>query len=153
MAKKSAGILAYRLNKKSPEVLLVHPGGPFWQNKDLGAWSIPKGEFTDEEEPLQAAIREFEEELGKSIQGDFRPLSPVRQKSGKVVYAFAVESDVDVTNFHSNIFLLEWPPKSGRQMEVPEVDRAEWFDVAAAKLKINSYQGAFIDELIRKLYH
>jgi predicted NUDIX family NTP pyrophosphohydrolase len=148
---KSAGILLYRFTDKLLEVLLVHPGGPFWAKKDSGAWSIPKGEFYDDEEPLTAAIREFMEETGMQIKGDFIPLTPIRQKSGKFVYAFALEHDLDSSKIKSNIFTLEWPPKSGKQQEFPEIDKAEWFDVELGKKKINQYQAAFIKELEAKI--
>jgi predicted NUDIX family NTP pyrophosphohydrolase len=128
----------------------VHPGGPFFSKKDLGAWSIPKGEYEDEE-PLTAARREFTEELGSEINGQFIPLSPVKQKSGKIVHAWAVESDFDNKEFRSDIFTMEWPPKSGKMQEFPEVDRAEWFAVDNAKEKINEAQKALIEELEAKL--
>ncbi|MEO8210318.1 MAG: NUDIX domain-containing protein, partial [bacterium] len=128
MTKKSAGILLYRLTNQILEVLIVHPGGPFWAKKDLGAWSIPKGEFTDDENPLDAAVREFHEEMGEPIQGDFIPMTPIKQKNGKVVYAYSLEHDFDVSKIKSNTFTMEWPPKSGNQQEFPEIDRGEWFD-------------------------
>jgi predicted NUDIX family NTP pyrophosphohydrolase len=149
--KQSAGLLVYRKKQGQPEVFLVHPGGPFWKNKDLGAWSIPKGEFTAEEEPLAAAIREFNEETGFSMDGDFIPLSPVRQKSGKIVIAWAVEGNVDATAIVSNTFPLEWPPKSGRWQNIPEVDKAAWFTIETAQEKINPAQAGLITELVVKL--
>ncbi len=150
MGKKSAGILMYRFNKKQIEFLLVHPGGPFWEKKDLGAWSIPKGEF-DSEDALAVAKREFFEETGALIEGAMTPLTPQKQKSGKIVYAWAVEGDLDATNIKSNEFEIEWPPKSGRKQLFPEVDKAEWFYFPMAIQKINQGQVAFINELIEKL--
>ena len=146
--KKSAGILAYRTVKKTMEFFLVHPGGPFWKNKDAGAWSIPKGEFEEDEDPLTAAKREFKEETGQVISGNFIPLSPVKQKSGKIIQAWAVEADIDAENIKSNLFEMEWPPRSGKKQEFPEVDRAEWFTADTAKEKINPAQAALIDELL-----
>lgn len=151
MNKKSAGILLYRFRDSMPEVLLVHPGGPFWAKKDLGVWSIPKGEFTDEEEPIDAAKREFLEEIGMSISGEFKALTPKKQKSGKVIYAFAKEQDIDVTEIKSNYFKMEWPPKSEKQQEFPEIDRAEWFDLTIGKQKLNEAQVSIIDELAQIL--
>ena len=151
MSNQSAGILLYRKTNKQLQVFLVHPGGPFFKNKDLGAWSIPKGEFLDDEEPLTAAKREFEEETGQIIDngaGDFIPLNPVKLKSGKKVYAWAVEGDINHETIVSNLFEMEWPPKSGRKQSFPEIDRAGWFNVEEAKLKINKAQAAFIEELI-----
>jgi predicted NUDIX family NTP pyrophosphohydrolase len=150
MAKKSAGILAYRFKGKALEFFLVHPGGPFFQKKDEGAWSIPKGEFEDEA-PLDAAIREFEEETGIKLSGDFLPLTPIKQKSGKLVYAWAIEADIDCSNVKSNTFQMEWPPKSGKMKEFPEVDKCEWFDTKTARTRINIAQFAFIEELASKL--
>ena len=148
MVKQSAGILMYRLDAEAPvEVLLVHPGGPQWKNRDLGAWSIPKGEFNVGDDILQTALREFHEELGTRIAGEFIRLKPVRQKAGKTVHAFAVEGDLDTETITSNTFPLEWPPRSGRFIDVPEVDCAEWFDLRTARQKINPAQAAFIDEL------
>jgi predicted NUDIX family NTP pyrophosphohydrolase len=140
MPKQSAGVLAYRQTAGRVEFLLVHPGGPFWRNKDEGAWSIPKGEFADGEDPLQVARREFEEETGLAIDGTFLPLGTVKQRSGKVVHAWLIEADVDASNLRSNTFSIEWPPKSGKMQEFPEVDRAEWFDIVAAARKINPAQ-------------
>lgn len=150
MPKKSAGILAYRVKGKTLEFFLVHPGGPFFQKKDEGTWSIPKGEFEDEE-PLDAAIREFEEETGIKLSGDFLPLTPIKQKSGKLVYAWAIETDIDCSNVKSNTFKMEWPPKSGKMKEFPEVDKCEWFDSKTAKTRINIAQFAFIEELVSKI--
>lgn len=151
MEKRSAGILLYRLTNKILEVLIVHPGGPFWAKKDLGAWSIPKGEFSDEENPLDAAIREFNEEMGAQISGNFMTLTPVKQKSGKVVYPFALESDFDVSKIKSNTFTIEWPPKSGKQQIFPEIDKGGWFDFSMSKQKLNETQATIIDDLVKKL--
>jgi predicted NUDIX family NTP pyrophosphohydrolase len=152
MAKKSAGILAYRFNKdKLVEFFLVHPGGPFWKKKDAGAWSIPKGEFEDDEDPLKAARREFKEETGVAIEGDFIVLSPVKQKNGKVVYAWGVEADIDTSAIQSNVFEMEWPPKSGKKQQFPEIDKGGWFGISDAKEKINTAQFALVDELNTKL--
>ena len=151
MAKQSAGILAYRIRNKVLQVFLVHPGGPFWKNKDEGAWSVPKGEFADDEDALVAAKREFLEETGQAIDGDFIALKPVRLKSGKTVHAWAVEAEVDETNIVSNTFSFEWPPKSGKMIAVPEVDKAGWFDVQIAKQKVNQAQTVLMDELIRMI--
>ena len=151
MAKKSAGILLYRRVNTAPEVLLVHPGGPFWKNKDIGAWSVPKGEFADDEQPLIAAVREFKEELGIDVSGDFIELIPQKQKSGKIVYAWALEQDTDVDDIVSNTFELEWPPRSGKMIEIPEVDRAGWFSMDEAKLKIIPGQIPIIENLERIL--
>lgn len=147
MGKQSAGIVAYRLRDGILQVLLVHPGGPFFAKKDIGVWSIPKGEF-EEEEPLAAAMREFEEEVGMPITGKFTELAPVKLKSGKKVWAFAVEADVDLKNFRSNTFMLEWPMKSGKFIEISEVDKAEWLDIPAAKEKINAGQVPLLNELV-----
>jgi len=147
MAKKSAGILMYRFLEGKLEIFLVHPGGPIWKNKDQGAWSIPKGEFEDED-PLQAAKREFFEETGMSVEGEFKALTPVTQKNGKRVYAWATEGNVDPEKIKSNEFEMEWPPKSGKLQEFPEVDRAEWFGLEEALLKINSGQAEFIREAV-----
>ena len=149
--KKSAGILLYRLLRNQPEFFLVHPGGPFWTNKDAGAWTIPKGEYDINEEPIDAAIREFAEETGHTPSGDFIALTPIIQKAGKQVDAWAVEGDMDATNIRSNSFTTEWPPKSGNLKSYPEVDRADWFDSEMAKEKINRAQAAFIDEMIAML--
>ena len=148
MAKKSAGLLLYRHTVDGIEVLLVHPGGPFWARKDDGAWSIPKGEFADEEDPLLAAKREFEEETGTRPSGDFLPLKPLKQSGGKLVYAWAVRSSFDPANLKSNTFSMEWPPRSGRTAEFPEVDRAAWFVLDEARRKILKSQTGFLDQLI-----
>lgn len=153
MAKQSAGILLYRIKNNSLQVFLVHPGGPFWKNKDAGAWSVPKGEFWDDEEALIAARREFQEETGRAIDGHFIPLNSVKQKSGKIIHAWAVEGDIDETSIISNTFPLEWPPRSGKMITVPEINRADWFDTATAKEKINPAQAALIDQLIAMLQY
>jgi len=151
MAKQSAGIFLFRRKENQIEIFLVHPGGPFWLKKDLGAWTIPKGEIEAGEESLDVAIREFNEETGQTISGKFIPLEPVKQKGGKVITAWAVEGDADHEKIISNTFEMEWPPKSGNKKSFPEVDKAEWFSISAAKEKINPAQIAFIDELISKL--
>jgi predicted NUDIX family NTP pyrophosphohydrolase len=147
MPKTSAGILLYRLREGTIEVFLVHPGGPFWATKDLGAWSIPKGEFTEPEDPLDAAIREFQEETGFGIEGPFQPLAPRKQPSGKIVHAWAAEGDLDPRQITSNTFLLEWPKGSGRQKEFPEIDRAEWFEIHEARQRILPGHLGFLDDL------
>ena len=147
MARVSAGLLMYRFRPTGIEVLLVHPGGPFWRNKDEGAWTIPKGEIETDESPIDAAKREFAEETGHVPAGNFVPLKPARQKSGKTVHAWAVEGDLDTASIKSNRFKMEWPPRSGRTVEFPEVDRAEFFDPATARKKINPAQAAFVNEL------
>nr|WP_067059119.1 NUDIX domain-containing protein [Mucilaginibacter sp. L294] len=147
MPKQSAGVVLYKLTDGLLHIFLVHPGGPFFRKKDDGAWSIPKGEFVDGEEPLVAAQREFEEEVGKPINGNFIKLQPIKQKSGKVVHAWAVEGDIDHEQITSNLFEIEWPPKSGKMASFPEVDRAGWFTADAARLKIIPGQAAFITEL------
>ncbi len=149
--KKSAGILLYKRVDKQLFVLLVHPGGPFWKNKDAGHWSIPKGEFSDEENAFDAAIREFEEETGTRLDGDFIELVPVKLKSGKVVYAWALEKDIDADAVESNTFEIEWPPKSGRLKSFPEIDKAAWFTVEEALEKINVAMTDFILQLIGKV--
>lgn len=146
--KQSAGILLYRIIDGALEVFLVHPGGPFFKNKDEGSWSIPKGEFLDDEEALAAAKREFEEETGQPVNGEFIELGNIRQKSGKVVYGWALEGDIDHEGILSNTFEIEWPPRSGRQITIPEIDRAGWFEPDIAKQKINPAQVAFIDRLV-----
>ena len=149
--KKSAGLLLYKFIDSTIYFLLVHPGGPFWKNKDLESWSIPKGEFTDDEDPLEAARREFHEETGFEIDGDFITLESVKLKSGKTVFAWAVEFDIDVALVKSNEFEMEWPPKSGSMKSFPEVDRAEWFQTAEALKKINPAQADFIIQIISKI--
>lgn len=146
-AKRSAGILLHRTRSGKLEVFLVHPGGPLWARKDAGAWTIPKGELDDAEAPLAAAKREFAEETGFAIEGEFVALAPVRQRSGKIVLAWAVEGDCDAAAIRSNTFALEWPPKSGRVRDVPEIDRAEWFPVAEARTKILPAQVPLLEEL------
>lgn len=148
MPARSAGILLHRRRGDRLEVLLVHPGGPVWARRDQGAWSIPKGEFEPGEEPLAAARREFEEELGVELpDGPAEDLGEVRQKSGKVVRAWAVAGDLDADAITSNTFPLEWPPRSGRMIEVPEVDKAQWFSLQDAREKINPAQVAFLERL------
>lgn len=144
--RKSAGILLYRIKNQHPEFFLVHPGGPFWKNKDAGAWSIPKGEFDETEEAQIAAIREFKEETGYDLNGILEELTPIKQKGGKMVYAFAIEGDVDATKIISNTFKTEWPYKSGKWITIPEVDKADWFTIDEAKEKINPAQVALLDE-------
>ncbi len=147
MAKRSSGILLFRRTGEL-EVLLVHPGGPFWAKKDLGAWSIPKGEHDAEEEALAAALREFAEETGSTPDmGELEDLGTVRQKSGKVVQAWALAGDLDADAIRSNTFTMEWPPRSGRQAEFPEVDRAAWFSLDEARERILPAQAAFLDRL------
>jgi predicted NUDIX family NTP pyrophosphohydrolase len=147
MAKKtSAGLLLYRRRDRI-EVFLVHPGGPLWARKDAGAWSLPKGEFDAGEDPLEAAKREFLEETGTAVDGDFVPLSPVVQRSRKTVFAWAIEADVDVSQVKSNSFSMEWPPRSGKVEEFPEVDRAAWFEISEARNRIVGGQVSFIDQL------
>jgi predicted NUDIX family NTP pyrophosphohydrolase len=151
MPRTSAGILLYRRKKNVLQVFLVHPGGPFFTKKDEGAWSVPKGELDEGEDALAAARREFEEETGCRAEGTFIPLSPVTQKNGKIVLAWAMEGDCDADAIRSNTFALEWPPKSGRVRDFPEVDRAGWFTVDEAKKKSNPAQAALVDELLAKL--
>ena len=148
MPKKSAGLLLYRESPAGLEVLLVHPGGPVWARKDEGSWSIPKGEFDEGEDPLHAAMREFQEETGVTPSGDVLPLGQARQPSGKVVYAWAMRGDFDPDRLTSNTFQMEWPPKSGKQREFPEVDRAEWFPIAVAETKILKGQLPLLTQLV-----
>jgi predicted NUDIX family NTP pyrophosphohydrolase len=151
MPRKSAGILLYRYIDKALEVFLVHPGGPFWKGKDAGAWSIPKGEFT-EEDPLAAAIREFREETGFSLDGkDFIPLTTIQQKGGKLVLAWAIEGNIDADAIQSNTFKQEWPYKSGKWHSFPEVDKGAWFDMPTARQKINPAQAALLEDLERQV--
>lgn len=145
--KQSAGILLYRKNNDITEYFLVHPGGPFFVKKDAGWWTIPKGEIEPGEAPLQAAIREFEEETGYRPEGTFIPLQPITQKGGKQVLCWATEGDLDHGTIVSNLFEIEWPPRSGKKKQFPEIDRAGWFDADTAKKMINPQQAAFIDEL------
>jgi predicted NUDIX family NTP pyrophosphohydrolase len=149
--KKSAGILMYKRSGHGLLLLLVHPGGPFWAKKDLGAWSIPKGEYEEGEDPFTVAKREFAEELGAEPSGEFRELGDLVQPSRKLITAWAVEGDFDPKNLKSNTFELEWPPKSGRKQSFPEVDRAEWFAPAEARRKILPGQSGFIDRLLAHL--
>ncbi len=151
MPKRSAGILVYRRRGGDLELLLVHPGGPFWAKKDVGAWSIPKGEYAAGEEPLAAARREFEEETGTPIEGRFIPLGELTQRGGKIVTAFAVEADFDPASLRSNVFELEWPPRSGRRQSFPEIDRTAWFAPAEARRKILASQSEFITRLLAAL--
>ncbi|MDT3405523.1 NUDIX domain-containing protein [Mucilaginibacter terrae] len=148
MPKQSAGLLLYRLNKNELQVFLVHPGGPYYVRKDDGVWSIPKGEYAEDEEPLTAAKREFEEETGLPVNGSiFVPLKPIKQKGGKMVHAWAVEGNADHEKIVSNTFKMEYPYKSGKWIDVPEIDRANWFTVEEARIKINPAQIALIEEL------
>ena len=149
--KPSAGILMYRRAAGGIEVLLVHPGGPFWARKDAGAWSIPKGEFADDEDPERAARREFAEELGGEVDGELIALGSIRQKNGKRVHAWAVEGDFECAGLCSNTFRLEWPPKSGRFQDIPEVDRAEWFEPDVARTKMHTGQAELVDRLLAAL--
>lgn len=152
MPRKSAGILLFKIKNATLQLFLVHPGGPFWAGKDTGAWSIPKGEFSEEEDALSAAKREFYEETGTAVDGHFIALSPVKQKAGKIVYAWALEGDIDEKNIQSNSFKIEWPYKSGKWQTFPEVDMAGWFNIEEAKQLINMAQVAFIDELVHVLF-
>jgi predicted NUDIX family NTP pyrophosphohydrolase len=151
MGKKSAGLLMYRRRHGILEVFLVHPGGPFWAKKDAGSWSIPKGEYMPEEEPLEVAKREFEEETGFKASGQFIPLTSRKQPSGKVITVWAFQGDCDASAIKSNTFSMQWPPRSGTEQEFPEVDRAGWFSIPVAKEKIIKGQAGFLDELTRIL--
>ena len=152
MPKLSAGILVYRVKNKEIEVFLCHPGGPFYKNKDNGVWTIPKGEFDENEEAFAAAKREFKEETGQEIRGDFIPMRPIRYKDGKkIVYAWAVNGNIDATNIKTNTFPLEWPPKSGKFMEVPEVDRGGWFNIEVAKQKILPSLSLLLEDLVENV--
>ena len=148
MPRISAGLLMYRVRDGRLEVLLAHPGGPYFTNKDEGAWTIPKGEIEPGEDLLDAAKREFEEETGIKPTGPFLALSPIKQKGGKIVHAWAFKGDCDPGAIVSNAFTIEWPPKSGRQMAFPEIDRADFFDADAAKRKIKAGQEGLIEELL-----
>jgi predicted NUDIX family NTP pyrophosphohydrolase len=147
MPKISAGLLLYRKTGGALEVFLVHPGGPFWVRKDDGAWSIPKGEFDEGEDPLDAARREFQEETGMAAKGEFHPLKPLRQSGGKMVYAWAVQFDLDAAAVKSNTFSVEWPPRSGKRQEFPEIDRAGWFRIDEAKRKILKSQLDLLEQV------
>jgi predicted NUDIX family NTP pyrophosphohydrolase len=147
MPKVSAGLLVYRRRNRRLEVYLVHPGGPFWAKKDAGAWSIPKGEVPPGSDALAHARIELQEETGCAVDGEFTPLKPVRQAGGKTVQAWAIEGDCDADNIVSNTFTVEWPPRSGKMQEFPEVDRAGWFDLDTARAKLIPAQGAFLDQL------
>lgn len=151
MKKQSAGILPYKFVKKQIFFFIAHPGGPFYKKKDNGFWGIVKGEFDDKEEPLAAAIREFKEETTIEIKGDFLPLTPLKQKSGKLVYIWAIEYDFPIANIQSNTFQLEWPPKSGKMAEFPELDKFEWFDVDTTIVKLLPGQVPFVYELLTHL--
>jgi predicted NUDIX family NTP pyrophosphohydrolase len=151
MPKRSAGILLYRRNGVL-EVLLVHPGGPFWARKDLGAWSIPKGEYEEGDDPLAAALRELEEETGHRLEAtDLLELGWIRQRGGKLLTAWAAQGDLDASAITSNTFTMEWPPRSGRRREFPEVDRAGWFDLPAAREKLLAAQTELLDRLVSAL--
>jgi predicted NUDIX family NTP pyrophosphohydrolase len=148
VGKLSAGILMFRKRESTLQLFLVHPGGPFWRNKDAGAWSIPKGEYEEGEDPLDAAKREFLEETGIEADGEFLPLGEIKQPSGKVITAWALEGDCEPSAVRSNMFSMEWPPKSGRQQEFPEVDRADWFTANEAKERIVKGQTGLIDRVV-----
>jgi predicted NUDIX family NTP pyrophosphohydrolase len=150
-AKQSAGLLLYRWGDAGIEFLLAHPGGPFWAKKDEGAWSIPKGELLEDEEPLVAARREFAEEIGTRVDGEALTLTPLKQPSRKVIHAFAIEHDLNVDKISSNTFEMEWPPKSGKKAAFPEVDRAAWFGVSEARKRIQPGQVPILEELVRRL--
>jgi len=151
MAKQTAGILVYRRRQGAVEVFLAHPGGPFWAKKDLAAWSIPKGEFLDRESPLDAARREFAEEIGQSVNGAFIALTPCKPPGGKIIHAFAVEGEVDADKVQSNLFEMEWPPHSGKMQSFPEVDRGAWFGIDDARKRLHKGQLPILEELIAKL--
>ena len=151
MARTSAGILLYRWRAARLEVFLVHPGGPFWARKDAGAWTIPKGEFAPGDDALAAARREFTEETGLALAGEAVALQPIRQAGGKVVHAFALEGDADPAAIASNHFTLEWPPRSGRRQEFPEIDRAGWFGIAEARQKLLASQHGLLEQLLARI--
>jgi predicted NUDIX family NTP pyrophosphohydrolase len=151
MPKRSAGLLMYRRRNSELQVFVIHPGGPFWSNKDLGAWSIPKGEYVNDEEPLEVARREFEEETSFSSKGNFIGLGDLKQPGGKIVTAWAFEGDCDPEKLKSNTFMMEWPPRSGRQIEVPEVDRACWYSIEDARRRLLPGQRAFLDRLLETI--
>ena len=148
MAVKSGGIVLYRHTGAELLVLLVHPGGPFWKNKDLGAWSIPKGEYGPDDDPASVALREFEEELGTRLSGPMRALGTIVQRSGKAVTAFAMQGELDTSAIHSNTFTIEWPPRSGKMQAFPEIDRAEWFSLSSAREKLLPSQCELLDRLV-----
>jgi len=151
MARVSAGLLPYRWRDGALEVFLVHPGGPFWAHKDDGAWSIAKGELAPHEAPLAAGRREFEEETGLAVAGDVIALTPIRQAGGKLVHAFAIEADLDPAAVRSNRFSMEWPPRSGERREFPEIDRAGWFGLEAARRKLLAGQISLLEDLCERL--
>jgi len=151
MPKHSAGLLLFRRAESGWQVLLAHPGGPFWARKDKGAWSIPKGELAEDEDPLQGALREFAEETGHHVTGEFIALDPIRQPGGKLVYAWAVAGDFDPAGLRSNTFSMEWPPRSGRQASFPEIDRAAWFGLDEARSRILLGQVGFLDAIAARL--
>jgi predicted NUDIX family NTP pyrophosphohydrolase len=151
MGEKSAGVLVYRRRGPQPEFLLAHPGGPFWRNRDEGSWSVPKGAINDGEENLAAAKREFEEEVGQSVDGDFVELAPRKQKSGKLVYCWMVEADLDLASFRSIAFEMEWPRRSGQIASFPEIDRVGYFEPDAALVKVLPGQAGFIEEALVRL--
>jgi predicted NUDIX family NTP pyrophosphohydrolase len=152
MAKRSAGLVMYRWREGKLEVFLVHPGGPYWAKKDKGAWSVPKGEYAEEEDPLEAAKREFQEETGFAAQGPFSELGTIKQVSGKIVIAWAFEGDCDPAMLTSNLCQVEWPPRSGRMIEIPEVDRGCWFSISAAREHIVKSQEPLLDRLCAALH-
>ena len=151
MPKHSAGILLYRRRQGRVEIFLVHPGGPFWRKRDDAAWSVPKGEYEPPEVPLDAAKREVAEETGLALDGRFMELAPVKQSSGKIVSVWALEGDADPAAIRSNSFTLEWPPRSGKTQDFPEIDRAAWFDLETARRKIHKGQIGFLDQLASRL--
>ena len=149
MPKRSAGLIMYRMHLGALEVFLIHPGGPFWANKDKGAWSIPKGEYSEGEPPLEAAQREFQEETSFTAAGIFLELGTIKQAGGKIVTAWAFEGDCDPANLRSNVYQAEWPPRSGRRVEFPEADRAQWFSIPEAREHILKSQEPLLDALCR----
>jgi predicted NUDIX family NTP pyrophosphohydrolase len=151
MPKRSAGLLMYRGSNGSLEVFLIHPGGPYWAKKDKGAWAVPKGEYDKEEDPLAAAVREFREETGFTVAGEFIPLGSIRQNSGKIVAVWAVEGDCDPAHLVSNRCQIEWPPRSGRLMEIPEVDQGRWFTIPEARESIRRDQEPLLNRLLESL--
>lgn len=151
--KQSAGILLYKINEGEIFVFLAHPGGPFWKNKDSGAWSIPKGELKENEDALKAAKREFEEETGIKLSGAFIPLNSVKLKSGKLIHAWALEKDLDAEAIKGNEVEIIWPPKTGKKILIPEIDKAEWFSVENALQKVNPAQADLITQLVRIIHN